>query len=103
MQEEINALKSELIAHRQNCNHKRSMPKGFWPRVKKLSEHLCSEEIAYALGIDLQNLKRRLGQQKTKSKPSPGPFIELPISTEKPHKTVMKISVTDHVVIEVYS
>lgn len=63
MQEEINALKSELITYRQSNPHKRSMPPGFWPRVKKLAEHLSAKEIADAIEIDFQNLRRRLGQQ----------------------------------------
>lgn len=103
MQDEIKALKSELIAHRQHNPNKRSMPAGFWPRVKTLAKELSDKEIADALDIDLQNLRRRLGLQKSKQPPAQNSFVELPVTSSGSRKTVMKISVSDQVTIEVYS
>jgi hypothetical protein len=103
MQEEINALKSQLIAHREDHPNRRSMPTGLWPRIKKLAEHLSTEEIADALEINLLNLRRRLGRQKSKKTPSQSPFVKLATSAPTPQKTVLKISISDQVTIEVYS
>lgn len=103
MQEEINALKSELIAHRQKTSHRLSMPTGFWPRVEKLAETLSAREIAEALEINLQNLRNRLSRQESKSAPSKSPFVKLASTSSVTQKTVMKISLSDQVTIEIYS
>ena len=81
MQEEINALKSELTVHRENHPNKKSMPPGFWPRVKNLTEHLSAREIADALEINLLNLRRRLARQESKKAPSQSAFVKLATST----------------------
>lgn len=103
MQEEINALKSELIAHREKYPTRRSMPTGFWPRVKKLAEHLSAQEIAAALEINLHHLRRRLALSESKQTPSKPSFVKLATTAPEVNKTVMKISVSDQVTIEIYS
>lgn len=104
MQEEITTLRNELIQHRQ-ATHKRSVPDGFWPRVKKLLEKVPSKELALQLGVDHAHLKRRLGLQKTlKSKASPNSaFMRLPSIAAKKREPVMEIEVTEDITIKVYS
>lgn len=95
---EIESLKELLTKHRQRFHGKivRKFPQDFWDRVLILAQTISPEKIAFDLGINLGNLKRKIAQngpiQKSKNQ-----FVEVPFSASESLKKQMIIELPHNI------
>lgn len=103
MQQKIQNLRQELTEHRKITGNNKAMPKNFWPRVKELAKETRPRDLALQLGINPQNMNRRLGLQKQKKFSPKSTFVQIPSLPDSARKEVVEIQVTEKVTIKVFS